>query len=69
MINLGIYKEPSVVIDFAVGDSVTVTSGAWAGTVGMIRKIDEDKKSVTIYVDMFGRETPVELAFTEVKKM
>lgn len=69
MMNLGIYKEPTVVIDFAVGDSVTVTSGAWAGTVGIIRRIDEDKKSVTIYVDMFGRETPVELSFAEVKKM
>ncbi len=69
MVNLGIYKEPTVVIDFAIGDSVTVVSGAWAGTVGIIRRIDEDKKTVTIYVDMFGRETPVELSFAEVKKM
>ena len=69
MVNLGIYKEPTVVIDFAIGDSVTVISGAWAGTVGIIRRIDEDKKTVTIYVDMFGRETPVELSFAEVKKM
>ena len=69
MVNLGIYKEPTVVIDFAIGDSVTVVSGAWAGTVGIIRRIDEDKKTVTIYVDMFGRETPVERSFAEVKKM
>ena len=48
---------------------MTVISGAWEGTVGNISAINQSKQSVTINVDMFGRETPVELNFTEVKKM
>ena len=58
-----------LVIDFAVGDTVKVTSGVWEDTVGVIQSINEGKQSVTILVDMFGRETPVELNFTEVRKM
>lgn len=62
-------KPANVIIDFAEGDTVTVISGVWAGTVGVINKIDENKQTATMNVDMFGRETPVELGFTEIKKM
>ena len=65
---LGI-KAPQVVIDFEVGDSVSVTSGAWEDTIGVIKSINQGKQTVTINVDMFGRETPVELNFTEIKKI
>lgn len=65
---LGI-NVPQVVIDFTVGDSVMVTNGVWEDTVGVIKAINEHKQIVTISVDMFGRETPVELSFTEVKKV
>ena len=65
---LGI-QSSEVDLDFELGDAVTVISGAWEGTVGNIKGINESKQSVTINVDMFGRETPVELNFTEVKKM
>ena len=65
---LGI-RDGEVTLDFELGDAVMVTSGAWEGTVGNIKAINESKQSVTINVDMFGRETPVELNFTEVKKM
>lgn len=65
---LGI-QSSEVVVDFELGDAVTVISGAWEGTVGNIKGINQSKQSVTINVDMFGRETPVELNFTEVKKM
>ena len=58
-----------ITMDFKVGDSVTVVSGVWEGTAGVIKSINEGKQSVTIHVDMFGRETPVELAFGEVKRM
>ncbi|MDO5417023.1 MAG: transcription termination/antitermination protein NusG [Lachnospiraceae bacterium] len=61
--------EPDLVVDFEVGDMITVTAGAWKDTVGAIKSINEAKKSVTISVEMFGRETPVELNFNEVKKM
>ena len=68
MLPLGISNE-NVVIDFAVGDSVVVMGGVWKDTVGMIQSINENKQCVTINVDLFGRETPVEISFTEIKKM
>ena len=68
MLPLGISNE-NVVIDFAEGDSVVVIGGVWKDTVGMIQSINENKQCVTINVDLFGRETPVEISFTEIKKM
>ena len=65
---LGIHSE-SVQIDFAEGDSVVVISGVWKDTVGVIQSINDNKQSATINVDLFGRETPVEISFTEIKHM
>ena len=67
MARMGIGKE-TLKIDVAVGDTVVVVSGVWEGTIGQIREVNESKQSVTIAVEMFGRETPVELAFSEVRK-
>ena len=58
-----------MVVDVGVGDTVTVLSGAWEGTVGVVLSMNEQKKSLSINVELFGRETPVELSFSEVKKM
>ncbi|PJJ29862.1 transcription termination/antitermination protein NusG [Lacrimispora celerecrescens] len=63
------FKNEEVIIGFEVGDTVVVTSGAWKDTVGAIKSINESKKTITMSVEMFGRETPVELNFSEVKKM
>ena len=68
MAPLGIKKE-DIVVDFEVGDTVSVVSGAWADTVGVIQAINTPKQSVTINVELFGRETPVEIGFSDVKKM
>jgi transcriptional antiterminator NusG len=68
MMPLGIHSD-SVQIDFAEGDSIVVTGGVWKDTVGVIQAINEHKQSVTINVDLFGRETPVEISFTEIRKM
>ena len=68
MMSLG-FKTPDVVVDFAVGDTVVVTAGAWKDTVGAIKAINDSKKTITMHVEMFGRETPVELSFSEIKKM
>ena len=40
---------------------------SWKDTIGAVKSINEGKKTLTINVEMFGRETPVELNFTEVK--
>ena len=56
-------------IDFEVGDSVVITSGAWKDTESVIQSINEAKRTVTINVEMMGRETPLEIGFAEVKKL
>ena len=65
---LGI-KEETVQIDFAEGDTVVVTGGAWKDTAGVVTAINAQKQLVTINVEMFGRETPVVISFAEVQKM
>ena len=70
MIPLGIQvEEKKIVVDFDLGDTIIVTRGVWKNTVAEIKRIDEHKEMVTINVDMFGRETPVEISFADVKKM
>ena len=61
--------EARLEVDLKEGDMVTVISGAWKDTVGVITAVNEKRKTVSINVEMFGRETKVELEFTEVKKM
>lgn len=64
---LGI-REESVRVDFAEGDMVVVTGGAWKDTTGVISALNMQKQTVTINVELFGRETPVEIGFAEIKK-
>ena len=68
MAGLG-FARKDVVTEYEVGDTIVVTAGAWKDTIGAVKSINEGKKNLTINVEMFGRETPVELSFTEVKKM
>lgn len=68
MERLGI-QNVVVQIDFEVGDSVVITSGAWKDTESVIQSINEAKRMVTINVEMMGRETPLEIGFAEVKKL
>lgn len=68
MANLGIH-EPEIEVDFEVGDEVQVISGVWKETIGQIMSINMSKETVTIGVDMFGRETAVEISFLDIKKM
>ncbi len=68
MKNLGINAR-KVTVDYKVGDTIVAISGVWENTVGVIKSINEGKQTVTITVDMFGRETPVELNFNEIRHM
>ena len=52
-----------------IGDTIQVIAGAWADTVGVVQSMNLQKQSLTINVELFGRETPVELSFAEIKKM
>ena len=68
MAPLGI-KQENIIVDFEEGDTVQVIAGAWADTVGVVQAMNVQKQSLTINVELFGRETPVEISFAEVKKV
>jgi transcriptional antiterminator NusG len=62
--------KPEVkVLDFEVGDSVTVTDGAFASLQATISEINADQQKLKVLVSIFGRETPVELNFNQVAKI
>ncbi|MDE7013299.1 MAG: transcription termination/antitermination protein NusG [Kineothrix sp.] len=65
---LGI-KSENITVDFGEGDTIAVIAGVWKDTVGMVQRMDYGKQTATINVDLFGRETPVEIGFEEVRKM
>ena len=65
---LGI-MDAEVVSNYEIGETIVVTSGAWKDTVGMVKEVNKQKQTLTINVELFGRETPVEIQFSEVKKM
>ncbi len=65
---LGI-KTENVSVDFEEGDSIAVVAGVWKDTVGVVQKLDYNKQTATINVELFGRETPVEISFAEVRKL
>ena len=65
---LGIQVE-NVVVDFEEGDSIRVVDGVWRDTVGVIQSINHGKQMVTINVELFGRETPTEISFTDIRRL
>ena len=68
MFNLGIQAN-NIEVEFAEGDTVSVIGGVWKDTIGVIQAVNQNKQSVTINVELFGRETPVEISFTEIRKI
>jgi transcriptional antiterminator NusG len=62
-------KPEIKVLDFEVGDSVTVTDGAFASLPATISEINADQQKLKVLVSIFGRETPVELNFNQVAKL
>jgi transcriptional antiterminator NusG len=62
-------KQEIKVLDFEVGDSVTVTDGAFASLQATINEINADQQKLKVLVSIFGRETPVELNFNQVSKI
>lgn len=56
-------------IDVELGDAVKVIAGPFANSVGVIREINTNKKTVVVKLSIFGRETPVELDFGQIEKV
>ncbi len=61
--------RPKPKLEYEVGEVVSVVGGAFAGYSGPVSAIEVDKQRVTVLLDLFGRETPVELTFEQVTKL
>ena len=60
-------ERKSIEVNFSVGSSVRVTGGAFSDFVGVVDEINTEKQSARVIVSMFGRETPVELDFSQIE--
>ena len=63
------FEIASINVDYSKGDSVSITGGSFDGFVGVVQEINKDKKKVKVLVSMFGRETPIEVDFSQVTKI
>ena len=63
------FEVKEVNVDYSVNDSVKILDGALRDFVGTVTEINKEKHKVKVLVSMFGRETPVELEFTQVEKI
>ncbi|RXK17707.1 transcription termination/antitermination protein NusG [Macrococcus sp. DPC7161] len=62
-------NEKTIDIDVEVGEQVRLVAGPFANQVGEISEMDMDKFKLTVLVDMFGRETKVEVEFDQIEKL
>ena len=62
------FEEVPVTVDYEKGDNVKVLAGPLEGFIGVVQEINKEKGKVKVSVSMFGRETPVELEFSQVQK-
>ena len=66
--NMG-FETTIINVDYEVNDSVKVVNGPLSGFIGTVQEINKEKNKVKVMVSMFGRETPVELEFSQVEKL
>jgi transcriptional antiterminator NusG len=69
MRNMGIQQSKKVTMEVAVGDMIRVVSGPWADTESEVIDVNEQKEKVTIVVDVFGRESSMEIDFSDIQKL
>ncbi|MGY2083839.1 transcription termination/antitermination protein NusG [Blastococcus sp. SYSU DS0539] len=65
----GAPAAPAQVVDFEVGESITVMDGPFATLPATINEINAEQQKLQVLVSIFGRETPVELSFSQVQKI
>ena len=66
---MGIEEYIQQTFDFDEGDTIRVSSGPFTDSIGIIKEINPSKRSVVVMLSIFGRETPVELDYTQLEKM
>ena len=63
------FEDIPIKIDYSVNDNVQILGGPLNGYTGIVKEINREKNKVKVLVSMFGRETPVELEFSQVQKI
>ncbi len=61
--------ETSINVDYDLNDSVKILNGAFKDYIGSVQEINKEKHKVKVLISMFGRETPVELEFSQIQKV
>lgn len=61
--------EKTIDVDVEIGEQIKVIGGPFKNNIGAIKTIDEEKFKLTVLVEMFGRETPVEVEFDQIEKL
>ncbi|MCL6572407.1 MAG: transcription termination/antitermination protein NusG [Bacillus sp. (in: Bacteria)] len=62
-------EEKRVDVNYEIGETVRVKEGPFANFTGSVEEMDKDKSKLKVLVNMFGRDTPVELDFTQIEKL
>ena len=63
------FEEVAINVDYSINDNVQILGGPLNGYTGIVQEINKEKNKVKVLVSMFGRETPVELEFSQVQKI
>ena len=63
------FEDSNINVDYEINDQVQIMNGAFENFVGTVQEINKEKHKVKVLVSMFGRETPVELEFSQVQKI
>ena len=69
IISMGFEDVNSINVDYEVNDQVQIMNGAFENFTGTVQEINKEKSKVKVLVSMFGRETPVEVEFSQVQKI
>ena len=63
------FEDASISVDYGVNDSVQILNGPFKDSIGTVKEINKEKNKVKVLISMFGRETPVELEFSQIQKV
>lgn len=63
------FEEASISVDYDVNDTVQILNGPFKDSIGTVQEINKEKHKVKVLISMFGRETPVELEFSQIQKV
>ena len=63
------FDEATINVDYEVNDSVQILNGPFKDSIGTVQEINKEKHKVKVLISMFGRETPVELEFSQIQKV